>query len=68
LFIVQNVMFNLQKGVKTLHSPPSRFVPLFPGVPMAPGYVPGLPHKDVKIMVCLIRKLRINEEKSGDIP
>jgi hypothetical protein len=35
---------------------------------MAPGYVPGLPHKDVKIMVCLIRKLRINEEKSGDIP
>jgi hypothetical protein len=61
-------MFNLQKGMKTPHTPASRFVPLIYSMPMAPGNVPGLPHKDVKSMVCLNRMHRIYDEITGDAP
>jgi hypothetical protein len=56
------------KMCNILHVPASRIVPLFSSVQMNPGDVSGLPHKDVKNMLCLIRKHRINDEITGDDP
>jgi hypothetical protein len=41
-------MFDLQKGMKTPHTPASRLVPLFSSVPMGPENVLGLPTQGCK--------------------